>query len=126
MKNHPSSQNKTIKVIRRIARILGLLLIILTLGFAIPQLMSEQEPTAEPRPIANILMGVIMLGGLGLAWKWELIGALISLAGFIGIGLLNPDALAMPMMYLFPITAILFLICWWLGKSQYAKEDNIG
>jgi len=52
-------------------------------------------------------------------------GALISLAGFIGIGILNPDAMTMPMMYLFPLAAILFLICWRLSKLQSTKEENI-
>ena len=124
MKNKSSLENKTAKVIRWIARIIGLLLIVLTLAFAIPQLMSDPKPTAEPVPIVMILSGVFMLGGLGLSWKWELIGALISLVGFIGVGILNPDVMKMPMMYLFPLTAILFLICWWLSKSQSTKEEN--
>lgn len=126
MKNKSSLENKTTKIIRRIARIIGLLLIVLTLAFAIPSLMSDPKPTAEPTPIVKILAGVFMLGGLGLSWKWELIGALISLVGFIGVGILNPDVMKMPMMYLFPLTAILFLICWWLSKSQSTKEENIG
>jgi len=126
MKNKTSLESKTTRVLRRIARILGLLLILLTLVFAIPQLMSEGKPTAEPPQIANILAGVIMLGGLALAWKWELIGALISLVGFIGVGILKPDVMIMPMMYLFPLTAILFLICWRLSKLRRTKEENIG
>ena len=126
MKNQSSLESKTTKVIRWIARILGLLLILLTLFFAIAESITEYNPTAEPTPIVMILAGVFMLGGLGLSWKWELIGVLISLVGFIGVGILNPDALMMPMMYLFPLTAILFLICWWLSKSQSTKEANIG
>ena len=116
MKNKRSLDSKTTKVIRWIARILGLLLILLTLFFAIAQSITEHNPTSEPTPIVMILVGVLMLGGLGLAWKWELIGALISLVGFFGVGILNPNGLLMPMMYLFPLTAILFLICWWLSK----------
>ena len=126
MENKSSLESKTTRVIRWIARILGLLLILLTLFFAIAESITEQNPTAEPTPIVMILAGVFMLGGLGLSWKWELIGALISLVGFIGIGILNPDMMKMPMMYLFPLTAILFLICWWLSKSQSTREENIG
>lgn len=130
MKNKRSLENKTTRVIRRIARILGLILILLTLSFAIVYIFfpEQQNPNAEPNPtpIAMILAGVFILGGLGLAWKWELIGALISLIGFIGVGILNPDVMTKPMMYLFPLTAILFLICWWLSKSQSTKEENIG
>ncbi|MCD4684097.1 MAG: hypothetical protein K8R86_12505 [Bacteroidales bacterium] len=118
-------KSKTIRDLRKIARILGLILIVLTLTFVIVELMSEPKSTSEPTPIAMILSGVFILGGLGLAWKWELIGALITLAGFIGVGILNPDAMAKPMMYLFPLTAILFLICWWLSKLQRTKEENV-
>ena len=126
MKNKTLSESKTIRKIRRIARIIGLFLIVLTLAFAIPSFMSEPEQTGESTPFIMILSGVFLLGGLGLAWKWELIGALVSLIGFIGIGILSPDAMKMPMMYLFPLTAILFLICWWLSKSQSSKMKNIG
>lgn len=121
MKNKTSLESKTIRVIRRIARILGLLLILLTLVFAIFYLKTEHNPNAEPTQIANIIAGVFILGGLGLAWKWELIGALVSLIGFIGVGILSPDVMTKPMMYLFPLTAILFLICWWLSKVQKKK-----
>ena len=130
MKNKKSLENKKIRVIRRIARISGLILILLTLSFAIVYIFFSEEynPNSEPEPtpIAMILAGVFILGGLGLAWKWELIGALISLLGFIGVGILNPDALTKPMMYLFPLTAILFLICWSLSKSHRTKDENIG
>jgi len=122
-------KNKTTRVLRRIARILGLILILLTLSFAIVYIFfpEQHNPNTEPEPtpIAGILVGVFILGGLGLAWKWELPGALISLAGFIGVGILSPDAMTKPMMYLFPATAILFLICWWLSKSQSTKEENV-
>ena len=126
MKNKSSLEGKTIRIIRRVARIISLLLIVLTLAFAIPSFMSDPEQTAESTPFIMILVGVFMLGGLGLAWKWEFIGALISLVGFIGVGIINPDVIKMPMMYLFPLTAILFLICWWLSKSQSIKKENIG
>ncbi len=82
MKNKKSSESKTIIVIRRIARILSLFLILLTLVFVVAELFGEHNPNAEPTRIVMILAGVSILAGLGLAWKWELPGALISLAGF--------------------------------------------
>ena len=124
MKNKIFLESKTTRAIRWIARVLGLLLILLTLFLAIPELMTEHNPNAEPTPIAMILAGVLMLGGLGLAWKWELIGALISIVGFIGVGILNQDAMTKPMMYLFPLTAILFLICWWLSKKEKIVDQG--
>jgi hypothetical protein len=86
-------------------------MIIFTLFF-----MIAEEWGAPLRMI--VVIGVLMLIGLGIAWKWELVGALISLVGFIGAMILNPDMRTNPMMYLFyAVPAILFLLCWWRSKS---------
>lgn len=68
-------------------------------------------------PLINIVMGVLMIGGLALAWKWELAGALISVGGFIGVLIVNPNAASMPGMFLFAIPAILYLLSWGLDKT---------
>ena len=67
MKNKTFLESKTTRAIRWIARILGLLLILLTLFLAIPELMTEHNPNTEPTPITMILAGVLILGALGLA-----------------------------------------------------------
>lgn len=126
MKNKTSSESEPNNVIRRIAQYLGLFLILLTLVFAIPGFFTERNPNAEPTQIDIILAGILMLVGLALAWKWELIGGLISLIGFIGVGVLNTDMLAKPVFYLFPLTALLFLISWRSSKLHNTKEENIG
>ena len=84
MKNKTSLESKSNKVIRRFARYLGLFLILLTLAFAIPELITEQNPNAEPTRIDIILTGALMLVGLALAWKWELIGGIVfSVIGLV-------------------------------------------
>ena len=124
MENTASLDSRPVKVMRWIARIIGLLLILLTLYFMIGEGLTEHRPNAQPTPIINILVGVLMLGGLGLAWKWELIGALTSLVGFIGVAIVNPDALTRPGMFLFAIPSILFLLCWLLRKSHQPIETS--
>jgi hypothetical protein len=106
------------------ARILGLLLILLTLFFAIGEGVSEHRPNAVPTPIINYLVGALMLGGLGLAWKWEFTGALISLIGFAGVIIVNPYSLTHPMMFLFAVPSILFLMHWWMSKSERPIEKK--
>lgn len=112
------SKKHTTKILRWTARILSLLMILLTLIFAIGEALTEPHPNAEPTPVFNYLWGFLMLGGLALAWKWELTGALISLIGFIGVGIVNPGALMKPGMYFFAIPAILFLYCWRKNKPD--------
>jgi len=119
-------KSKTTRVLRRIARISSLILTLLILVFIIISETYGDSPSEEPTPIATIIAGVLIFGGFGLAWKWELIGALISLVGFIGVGILNPDVMTKPMMYIFPLIAILFLICWRSSKLHRTKEENVG
>jgi hypothetical protein len=52
-----------------IARILGLLLILLTLFFAIAEGVTEHCPNAAPTPIINYIVGALMIGGLGPVGK---------------------------------------------------------
>ena len=34
-------------------------------------------------PVLSLITGILMLGGLMVAWKWQIIGGIISLLGFI-------------------------------------------
>lgn len=106
------------KYLRSFSRLLGLFLILLTIIFAIPSIINSNHLDSNQPSFTMIFMGILTVGGLAIAWKWELLGAIISLAGFIGVVILNPNALSMPMFYLFPLTAILFLICWKFGTQQ--------
>lgn len=108
-----------IKVLRWIARIISLLFVLTTLFFMVGEGFFEHLP-----PIIMILMGVLMIGGLVLAWKWEFIGALTSLVGFIGVSVLNPGALTKPLMYIVPGTAILFLLCWRMSGPARPVATN--
>lgn len=109
MESIESSDPYLIKIIRWTARIISLLAIFLVLFFGIAEAMSEGQANGTPTPIINILMGVLMLGGLAVAWKWEITGALISILGFIGVIIANPDAGTKPGMILFVLPAIFYL-----------------
>jgi hypothetical protein len=115
MENKISSSNRSIMWT---ARIISLIMIALTLFFAIAEGITEQKPYAAPTPVINIVAGVLMLGGLALAWKWELYGSLISLVGFVGVLIVNPSVITAPAMYLFAVPAILFLGYWWLNRTK--------
>jgi hypothetical protein len=65
-----------------------------------------------------------MIGGLAAAWKWEYLGGLISVIGLIGAGILNPKILASPVMYLFLIPGILFMLVAWQSRSFRSAGNN--
>jgi hypothetical protein len=126
MESSSSPHLSWVKVVRRIARILSLLLVLLTLFFAIAEAVSEgSHPYGQPAPIVNILVGVLMLAGMILAWRWEFAGGLLSLIGFIGVGIVNPDALTKPMMYIFAVPSVLFLVCWGVSRSHRLQADDV-
>ena len=93
----------TIKVVRRTARILSLFLILIVVYFFMAEEVFIDHPRTTPLLIGPLVLGALLLVGLGLAWKWELLGALISLFGFIGVSIINPHVLNKPFWYIFAV-----------------------
>ena len=60
----------------------------------------------------------IGLIGLGLAWKWELIGGIISLVSFVVLAIINPVVLEIPLLFAWPLTAILFIVLWAISRNS--------
>jgi hypothetical protein len=60
----------------------------------------------------------ISIIGLGLAWKWELIGGIIALAAFIALVVINPTVINPSLLYIVPITAILFIVLWAISRKN--------
>ena len=111
------SERQWIKVIRWTARTVSLLYVLLTVSIFAAHQIFRYVPGTEPLPVFPLVLGALMVIGLGLAWKWELPGAVISLVAFIGISIVYPNALRESTWYIVPTTAILFLLCWWSGRS---------
>jgi len=122
MKNFQSILNVIINVMRWIARILAAFMILFTLVFFLGEEVFDKSPgTGEPIPITMILFSILLLGGLGLAFRWELPGGIISLVGFTGIILDNIEAAAMPMFFLYALPAVLFILC---GLKKKGTRDE--
>jgi len=51
------------------------------------------ETTMAPNAILQLSIAGIGLIGLGLAWKWKLIGSNISMVAFILLAIINPIVL---------------------------------
>jgi len=50
--------------------------------------------------------------GLLVAWKWEIIGSIISLVAFVGSAIIFPRILIPSPMYIWPFTAVLYIVLW--------------
>ena len=124
MENSPSILNILINVMRWIARILAAFMILITIVLFLGEEVFDKSPgTGEPIPVTMIILTILMLGGLGLAFKWELPGGIISLIGFTGILISNTSSASMPLFYLYALPAVLFLLC---GLKKETRDEERG
>jgi len=123
MANKEHDYNRLITIgIRMVARFLGSILFLMIIMFAIgeglpnPLTLSLKEGT-------TFFTFVVMLSGLVIAWKWEGIGGLTVLCGYILFLIINPHSMALGVITMFPVTGLLFLLYWTRARRLTAKPD---
>jgi hypothetical protein len=119
--------------IRQMARVFSFIIILLTVLIAAGHIIGD-EPVVEDYPPIENLMPIIMalsVLGLGVAWRWEAVGAGITL-GFFVIHLILFWAVRgrfFPLGVLavfspIPITALMFLWCWWKTRAVQTGAEG--
>jgi hypothetical protein len=123
--------NKTVKTVRWIARILSVLIILFWGFFIAAGLVGTilGDPSSQPwhtLPIRDRIGFTLMLAwllGLALAWKWELAGAALTLAAILIEAFFINWKVVAGLGMLPPITAVLFVFCWWLGRQSSQAQS---
>jgi len=115
------------KIPRIVARVMSALFVGFALFMFIGETM-ESAKRANPEPITSYTIIQLTLFGIGLfglalAWKWELIGGIISLLAFIAIFIVNPEAILLPM-FIFPANAILFIGIAYQSKNSVKRRER--
>jgi len=102
-------------VIRWIATVLGslivLLIVLMTLAEGIP---SPSSLTAAERLLFFAV--IVMLVGLVSAWKWKLVGGLLTICGYVFFAIVEKEILLPWVFLLILITGGLFLLSWSLKR----------
>ena len=62
--------------------------------------------------------------GLALAWRWELAGAALTLAAVLVETLFINAKVVEGLGLLPPFTALLFLLCWWIGRQLHHDKPD--
>jgi hypothetical protein len=109
--------NRTVITIRWIARILSALIILFWGYMIVGHLIGTEARPSRPlvaSDTAQVAMMLLWLVGLAMAWRWELVGAVLALTGALIGALLNPNALGLGVVPAVP--ALLFLFCWWRSR----------
>jgi hypothetical protein len=102
-------------VIRWIARTLSVLI----LAFHIASFLGDRSSvTLTAMDTIKLILWAIILLGMIIAWKWEGIGGLIIIGGFIIQGIINPIIFSAWVMWIAPFTGILFLIYWTQSRKK--------
>lgn len=107
-------------VVRWCARILSALIQLFWGFFIVAHLVGDGGGASRPlqtNDYISIATMVISLAGLGVAWKWELIGASMTLVAILIGAIANWRVLASPIA-LIPIAASLFVLCWWMSRTR--------
>ena len=114
-----------IKIFRWVLRVLSGLFIVFFLFMFIGEAFFGENP-GKPISTNDILqlsaMGISIIG-LGLAWKWELIGGIIALVAFVALVFINPNVINPSLLYIVPITAILFIVFWAISRKKPYYSD---
>jgi hypothetical protein len=107
---------KSIKRFRWTLRVLsGLIIVIIIYAFISYGFFPESGEVELSR--IKVLLRVFAPWGLGiigfgLAWKWELIGGILALIGFVVWCIEDPPSLQNYAIFIYPIIAILFIVLW--------------
>ena len=96
-------------------RVLTILIIVFSvlmfMGYRVFPDSEDMNPLSTKALIGFYIVGLGFIG-LIIAWKWELIGAIISLIAYVGLAVIFPLVLVPSPMYAWPITAALFIVLW--------------
>ncbi len=102
------------------ARALSVLILLFWGYFIVAHLVGDAERSSRPLNVndyVSLTALAISLAGLGVAWKWELIGAVMTLGAVLVGALVNWRVLVFPGT-LIPLTACLYLLSWWISRTR--------
>jgi hypothetical protein len=121
----PRSITET-REIRWTARILSALFIGVFLPFFIGETFFQGPQAHRPPMTGNAILQLSIMGvcllALSLAWRWELLGGTAALTAYIVLAFVNSEVLILPL-FLVPLTALLFIACWWVGRKCDREES---
>lgn len=91
------------------------------MGYRVFPEPGEINPLSTKAIIGFYIVGMGFIGLL-LAWKWDLTGAIISLIAFAGLAVIFPMVLIPSPLYIWPVTAILFIVLWKRSRTTTVKN----
>jgi hypothetical protein len=114
-----------IKILRWAARIISisfvLLFIIMSLGIAYFSNANNDKNPLQSFSIIQLSILAIGLLGLIIAWKWEILGAILSLLTYVILAFENQDFVYFSSLWILPLSALLFIFAAAFDKQPLNK-----
>ena len=107
-------------VARWIARVLSALILLFWGFFIVAHAFGDEGGASRPLNTNDYILFAMMavwLVGLSVAWRWELTGGMMTLAGLLIAAVVNWRVLTFPGI-LIAVTAVLFLSSWWIRRTR--------
>lgn len=132
MANDLQERNGSTSMMRWTARVLALVAVGLFVYFAV-DFGARVFPTLSwgPQGIPLLVVVGIALAGVLVAWRWELVGGIMTLAGVVGIMALvclgsGTDMLFCAFLFTLPllVAGALYLGCCWRTKSVKVAQES--
>jgi hypothetical protein len=117
-------KTKSYKELRWVLRGLSGIIILFSLLMFIGETWFGENPGEPMSTNAILQLSVAGIGliGLGLAWKWELIGGIIASTAFVVLAIINPSVLEASLLFIWPFTAVLFIMLWAISRKTTVKN----
>ena len=115
-------EKRIINLLRWLTRILGILLIFVIVLFAVGEGFPNPLALTVDEQLGFVAL-IIMLAGLILAWKFEGMGGLLVIIGYIFFVALNSRILGLGVFMIFPIVGLSFLFCWQRTRKAKTKQQ---
>lgn len=116
-----------IATIRGGARILSAMILLFWGYFIVAHLTGAEGGASRPLTTSDyvsLATMVISLAGLGVAWKWEIIGAAMTLIAVLIGAVANWRSLAFPGALII-LAAGLFLLCGCMDRTRMERQGQI-
>ena len=125
MNKEPYSADRAARVILWIARIWGILFVVMVLVIGVAGALNPDEPSPTPREWIGIaLFPVGVSVGYALGWRWQLLGGTVSLgclaAFFVWLLIERGGIRAWPVFLLFGVPGMLFVAYWFISRRREA------
>jgi len=112
-----------INIIRWVARFLGVFLFLFFVWFAI-EIGAPDFDVMTVQEVKLFCANFMMLLGLIVVWKFELIGSIILIGSYIFFSLVNHSFWVGPVFPIFLFIGILHLLCWLTNCISLLRKNK--